>query len=85
MLHSFAAEMPDGTERRELTVAEHHADPHDDTDVFRHMPPSLQAELKTHDSAAWYQVVGLLLLIISIGLVLAIGTALFSGVSSVNL
>ena len=34
---------------------------------------------------AWAQVVGVLLLIISIGLVLAVGTALFSGVLSVHL
>jgi hypothetical protein len=46
------------------------------------MPPSMQAELKAEDSHAWKQVVGVLLLIISIGLVLAVGTALLSGVLS---
>jgi hypothetical protein len=49
------------------------------------MPPAVQAELKADDSLAWNQVVGLLILIISIGLVLAVGTALFSGVLSVHL
>ena len=50
-----------------------------------HMPPATQAELKADDSLAWNQVVGLLILIISIGLVLAVGTALFSGVLSIHL
>ena len=47
--------------------------------------PPIQAELKAEDSVAWNQVVGVLLLIISIGLVLAVGTALFSGKLSVHL
>jgi len=49
------------------------------------MTPAIQAELKAEDSDAWTHVVGVLLLIISIGLVLAVGTALFSGVLSVHL
>jgi len=49
------------------------------------MTPAIQAKLKAEDSDAWTHVVGVLLLIISIGLVLAVGTALFSGVLSVHL
>jgi hypothetical protein len=49
------------------------------------MTPAIQAELKAEDADAWTHVVGVLLLIISIGLVLAVGTALFSGVLSVHL
>jgi hypothetical protein len=43
------------------------------------MTPEMQTELKTEDSTAWRQVVGVLLLIISIGLVLAVFTAAMSG------
>ena len=62
----------------------HHAEHHEDK-TWEHMTPARQAELKAEDSDAWYQVVGVLLLIISIGLVLAVGTALFSGALSVHL
>jgi len=41
----------------------------------------MQAELKAEDADAWRQVVGVLLLIISIGLVLAVATALLSGLT----
>jgi hypothetical protein len=53
---------------------------HPQSDIWEHMPPAKQAELRAEDSDAWKHVVGVLLLIISIGLVLAIGTALLSGV-----
>ena len=70
----------------ERTVAEApHAESHEEANIWEHMPPTVQAELKADDSLAWNQVVGLLILIISIGLVLAVGTALFSGVLSVHL
>jgi hypothetical protein len=49
------------------------------------MTPAHQQQLKAEDSVAWSQVVGVLLLIISIGLVLAIGTALMSGILTRNL
>ena len=55
-----------------------HPDTHHEPDIWQHMTPAHQAELKAEDSIAWQQVVGVLLLIISIGLVLAIGTALLS-------
>ena len=58
----------------------HHADTHEEPNIWEHMPPSVQAELKAEDSDAWMRVVGVLLLIISVGLVLAVGTALLSGV-----
>jgi hypothetical protein len=66
---------------RSLTVADApHADTHHDSDIWKHMSPAHQQELKAEDSDAWWHVVGLLLLIISVGVVLAIGTALLSGV-----
>ena len=58
----------------------HHAESHGEHDVWKHMTPQMQADLHAEDSDAWRQVVGVLLLIISIGLVLAVGTALLSGV-----
>lgn len=63
----------------------HHTETHETSDIWQHMTPAHQQELKSQDSVAWKQVVGVLLLIISIGLVLAIGTALLSGVLSRNL
>ena len=57
-----------------------HAETHHEPDIWEHMTPAHQADLKAEDSEAWKQVVGVLLLIISIGLVLAIGTALLSSV-----
>jgi hypothetical protein len=62
-----------------------HADSHEADDLWKHMTPAHQQELKGEDSVAWNQVVGVLLFIISIGLVLAIGTALLSGIMSRNL
>lgn len=62
-----------------------HAESHEEANIWEHMSPAIQSELKADDSLAWNQVVGLLILIISIGLVLAVGTALFSGVLSVHL
>jgi hypothetical protein len=43
------------------------------------MTPAMQSELKAEDSDAWKHVVGVLLLIISVGLVLAVFTAAMSG------
>lgn len=57
-----------------------HSDTHQEHDIWEHMTPEHQRELKAEDSDAWKHVVGVLLLIISIGLVLAVGTALLSGV-----
>jgi hypothetical protein len=55
-------------------------DTHVEHDIWQHMTPAMQDELKADDANAWQQVVGVLLLIISIGLVLAVATALLSGV-----
>ena len=63
----------------------HHAESQETNDIWQHMTPAHQQELKGEDSIAWNQVVGVLLFIISIGLVLAVGTALLSGVLSRNL
>jgi hypothetical protein len=62
-----------------------HTDSDDADNIWQHMTPAHQQELKGEDSVAWNQVVGVLLFIISIGLVLAIGTALLSGIMSRNL
>lgn len=56
-----------------------HAEAHGEHDIWEHMTPELQKELKAEDSDAWKHVVGVLLLIISIGLVLAVFTAALSG------
>jgi hypothetical protein len=64
----------------DATHGEHHEE-----NIWEHMTPDVQAELKAEDSTAWTNVVGVLLLIISIGLVLAVVTAMFSGALSVNL
>lgn len=61
-------------------MAETHSETHHEEDIWQHMTPAHQQELKGEDSVAWNQVVGVLLFIISLGLVLAIGTALLSGV-----
>ena len=57
-----------------------HAESHGEHDIWEHMTPAMRAELKAEDADAWRHVVGVLLLIISIGLVLAVTTALLSGV-----
>jgi hypothetical protein len=59
-----------------------HAETHSDADIWKHMPPDHQNELKAEDKEAWRGVVGVLLFIISMGVVLAIITALLSGVIS---
>ena len=51
---------------------------HGEHDVWVHMTPEMRHELKAEDSDAWKHVVGVLLFIISIGLVLAIFTASLS-------
>jgi hypothetical protein len=58
----------------------HHAESHEEPNIWEHMTPAVQAELKAEDADAWLHVVGVLLLIISVGLVLAVGTALLSSV-----
>jgi len=63
----------------------HQAESHETNDIWQHMTPAHQQQLKGEDSIAWSQVVGVLILIISVGLVLAIGTALMSGIMSRNL
>jgi hypothetical protein len=60
-------------------VVDTHSEPQHDENIWEHMTPEQQAGLKAEDSDAWKHVVGVLLLIISIGLLLAIGTALLSG------
>jgi hypothetical protein len=63
-----------------LTVADaQHAEPHGEHDIWEHMTPDMRAELKAEDADAWKHVVGVLLLIIAIGLVLAVFTAAMSG------
>lgn len=66
-------------------MADTHSDTHHEHDQWEHMSPAHQQELKAEDSVAWNQVVGVLLFIISLGLILAIGTALFSGALTTGL
>ncbi len=51
---------------------------HGEHDIWAHMTPQMRKELKDEDSDAWKQVVGVLLFIITIGLVLAVFTASLS-------
>jgi hypothetical protein len=51
---------------------------HGEHDIWVHMTPEMRHELKAEDSDAWKHVVGVLLFIISVGLVLAIFTASLS-------
>jgi hypothetical protein len=55
-----------------------HEAAHGEHDIWVHMTPDMRKELKAEDSEAWKQVVGVLLFIISIGLVLAVFTASLS-------
>lgn len=61
-------------------MAETHSETHHEADIWEHMTPAHQQELRAEDSVAWNQVVGVLMFIIAMGLVLAVGTALLSGV-----
>ncbi|MEX2174952.1 MAG: hypothetical protein WD872_11360 [Pirellulaceae bacterium] len=56
-----------------------HAPAEDEHDIWVHLTPEVRNELRAEDSVAWKQVVGVLLFIISIGLVLAVFTASMSG------
>ena len=47
-------------------------------DIWVHMTPEMRKDLKAEDSDAWKHVVGVLLFIISVGLVLAVFTASLS-------
>ena len=62
-----------------------HAEAHGEHDIWEHMTPDMRSELQAEDSTAWRQVVGVLLLIISIGLVLAVFTAAMSGLLTSSL
>jgi hypothetical protein len=48
-------------------------------DIWVHMPPEKRLELKAEDSAAWHNVVGLLIFIVSVGITLAVLTVILSG------
>jgi len=54
-----------------------HSEPHDDRDAWG-MTAATREELRVEDSDAWRHVVGLLLTIVSIGLVLAVLTVWLS-------
>jgi hypothetical protein len=55
-----------------------HGDSHGEHDIWEHMTPQMRSDLKAEDADAWWRVVGVLLLIITIGLVLAVFTAVMS-------
>lgn len=52
---------------------------HGKHDIWVHMTPEVRTELKAEDADAWKHVVGVLLTIVSIGLVLAVLTVFISG------
>jgi hypothetical protein len=59
--------------------------PHDDHhkhaphDIWVHMTPEVRTGLRHEDSSAWKHVVGLLIFIVSVGILLAILTVVVSG------
>jgi hypothetical protein len=55
-----------------------HETVHGEHDIWAHMTPDMRRDLKAEDSDAWKNVVGVLLFIISVGLVLAVFTASLS-------
>jgi|GEM_PF-3534628 len=55
-----------------------HDEEHGEHDIWVHMTPQMRHDLKAEDADAWKHVVGVLLFIISIGLVLAVFTASLS-------
>jgi hypothetical protein len=55
-----------------------HSEEHSEHDIWVHMTPDVRRELRTEDRDAWKAVVGVLIFIISIGLVLAVFTASLS-------
>jgi hypothetical protein len=61
-----------------VAATESHETDHGEHDIWVHMSPDMRKELKAEDSDAWKGVVGVLLFIISIGLILAVFTASLS-------
>jgi hypothetical protein len=55
-----------------------HTEPHDDRDAWG-MTAATREELRLEDKDAWKHVVGLLLLIVSVGIILAVLTVWLSG------
>jgi hypothetical protein len=60
------------------TDTHEHEAAHGKHDIWAHMTPEMRKELKAEDTDAWKHVVGVLIFIISIGLVLAVFTASLS-------
>jgi hypothetical protein len=59
----------------------HHADDHQGAaphDIWLHMTPQMRADLRHEDADAWKHVVGVLLFIVSVGLLLAVLTVIVS-------
>lgn len=51
---------------------------HGEHDIWAHMTPEMRGELRADDADAWKHVVGVLLFIVSVGLVLAVLTVFIS-------
>lgn len=51
---------------------------HGGHDIWTHMTPEMRVELRQDDRTAWKHVVGLLLFIVSVGIVLAVLTVILS-------
>jgi hypothetical protein len=60
------------------TTETDHDPAEDEHDIWVHMTPEMRHQLKEEDADAWKHVVGVLLLIICVGLVLAVFTASLS-------
>ena len=54
------------------------SDKHGEHDIWVHMTPEMRGELRADDADAWKHVVGLLLTIVTIGIVLAVLTVVAS-------
>ncbi|MDX1947933.1 MAG: hypothetical protein SFU86_21215 [Pirellulaceae bacterium] len=54
------------------------SDSHGKHDIWVHMTPEVRTELRAEDADAWKHVVGVLLAIVSVGLLLAVITVIIS-------
>ena len=55
------------------------AEDHGEHDIWEHMTPEMRKDLRADDRQAWKDVVGVLITIVTIGLLMGILTVLISG------
>ena len=53
-------------------------DPHGEHDIWEHMTPEMRKDLMADDAQAWKNVVGVLLTIVTIGVLLGVITVIVS-------